>query len=241
MNLSNTRHFKFHIEELNISIENIEKLARMGEGMPSYIEFLNKEINSTLLDASIEGGYIILDSDSKNDRIEVEGQVFQMGEAIAKHYTNCSQLAVFVCTAGPEVSKRSMELSQNGDLIEGFLVDILGSVIVEKAMDRIQKTLQEELLKNGLKATNRYSPGYVDWNVGEQQKLFSLLPNQFCNVSLSESSLMSPSKSVSGIIGIGKNAKYKHHVCNDCSSANCIYRNKRIKDPKNAENNCSFQ
>jgi cobalamin-dependent methionine synthase I len=99
----------------------------------------------------------------------------------------------------------------------------VGSVTVEKAMDKIQEILDTEMQKTGLTISDRYSPGYCDWSVGEQQLLFTLMPKDFCGVSLSDSSLMKPIKSVSGIIGIGKELRQKGYQCDWCSDKNCIY------------------
>ena len=60
---------------------------------------------------------------------------------------------------------------------------------------------QEHLALN---STNRYSPGYCGWHVSEQHKFFAFLPQNYCGIELSDSALMKPVKSVSAIIGIGK-------------------------------------
>ena len=105
----------------------------------------------------------------------------------------------------------------------GYIFDVIGSVAVEKATEKIQEILKGELLKSKLGITDRFSPGYCEWNVAEQQKLFQLMPRGFCGVSLSQSSLMNPIKSVSGIIGIGTGLKEKGYQCQWCSDVNCIY------------------
>ena len=97
-------------------------------------------------------------------------------------------------------------------------------------MYKIQKELELDLRVKNLQISDRYSPGYCEWSVAEQQKLFSLLPENFCGISLSDSSLMTPIKSVSGIIGIGKDLKQKGYQCNWCNDQNCIYG--RIKRQK---------
>ena len=81
----------------------------------------------------------------------------------------------------------------------------------------------------GLKITNRYSPGYCGWDVSEQKKLFKILPEKFCGIELTDSCLMHPIKSVSGIIGIGKSVKFNEYTCNLCDEADCLYRNLRHK------------
>ena len=65
--------------------------------------------------------------------------------------------------------------------------------------------------------------GYKIFNSNEFSMLFALMPESFCGVSLSESSVMSPIKSVSGIIVIGNHLKQKGYQCHWCVEKNCIY------------------
>ena len=113
---------------------------------------------------------------------------------------------------------------ENGDMIQGYILDTIGSVAVEKAMDVIQQKLAETESRKGRKITNRFSPGYCDWDIGAQRQLFSLLPKNFCGIKLMESALMLPIKSVSGIIGIGEKVKYLDYPCKICDSRNGFRR-----------------
>ena len=140
-----------------------------------------------------------------------------------------TRLVIFVCTAGNKISERSKQLMDEGDLLNGYVFDSFGSLVVETAMDLIQNNLKEKLLSSKLNITNRYSPGYCGWDIAEQQKLFSMLPEKFCGIELNDSCLMSPIKSVSGIIGIGESVKFSSYTCNICDSQNCIYRKLRNK------------
>ena len=76
--------------------------------------------------------------------------------------------------------------------------------------------------------TNRYSPGYCGWNVSEQKNIFQLIPEKFCGIELTDSCVMVPMKSVSGIIGIGKEVRYNPYTCNLCKMENCFYRNSKM-------------
>ena len=85
------------------------------------------------------------------------------------------------------------------------------------------KSLDSEMQKSGLKISDSFSPGYCEWSVAEQQELFALLPENFCGVSLSESSLMWPIKSVSGMVAIGSDMEHKGYQCYWCTDKDCIY------------------
>jgi hypothetical protein len=93
----------------------------------------------------------------------------------------------------------------------------------------MQQKLKEMTEARGMKITNRYSPGYCGWNVSEQHKLFSLLEDNYCGISLNESALMQPIKSVSGIIGIGEKVRFNKYTCNLCDQQNCLYRNSKYR------------
>ena len=81
------------------------------------------------------------------------------------------------------------------------------------------------MIVDGCNITNRYSPGYCGWDVAQQKELFSLFTSVFDFVRLGDSCLMNPIKSVSGIIGIGKDVKYNNYTCRICDSHNCLYKN----------------
>lgn len=193
--------------------ETIEEVMKMGPGL-----------------CNTRGGYILCDEiiiDRENNRIFCHDNWFETRQIVTHQLRRSEKAAWFACTAGEEISAYTKRLMQEDELIKGYVVDVLANAVVEEAMDRIQENLASQMKVERLKITNRYSPGYCDWDIAEQQKLFSLLPAGFLGISLSPSSLMHPMKSVSGVIGIGKEVKFNQYTCNLCSDANCIYRNKK--------------
>ena len=73
--------------------------------------------------------------------------------------------------------------------------------------------LENYVLPLGYGVSHPYSPGYCGWHVTQQKFFFSLLPEQPCGVRLSESSLMSPIKSVSGVIAVGERIVKRKYGC----------------------------
>ncbi len=220
--------------ELNISPEAIAILMGINEdNVPEpYQSMILDELSLLHNYTTIKGGFLLTDNikpDYQKNIFYAKNILFQPGEQVMKFLKNSESFAFFICTAGEQISKRSRELLKKDQVLESYIADLLGSVIVEEAMDIIHKELSEDMEKQGLKTTNRYSPGYCDWKVDEQHQLFQLFPEQFCGVTLSETALMHPVKSVSGTIGIGKNVTYHKYVCHACTSVNCIYRNLRHK------------
>jgi cobalamin-dependent methionine synthase I len=100
---------------------------------------------------------------------------------------------------------------------------VIGSLITDKTVEKLQEKITALISESEMGITDPFSPGYCNWSVAEQQKIFTLLPENFCGIQLSASSLMRPIKSVSGIIGIGTNCKQKGYQCEWCNDKNCIY------------------
>jgi hypothetical protein len=107
----------------------------------------------------------------------------------------------------------------------------MGSEVVERTADWLEKRLIEQIVPLGWSSTNRYSPGYCDWHVAEQHSLFSLLPEGFCGITLTPSALMVPIKSISGIIGLGPDVQRGEYQCSICELKDCF---RRSEDPEPA-------
>jgi len=174
----------------------------------------------------IQGGYLLVDQFKIHDgyKIQVNGLEFIPTKAIAQQVRGSEMLAFFMITAGEGITTWSQQELTEGDPMAGYIIDLIGSEIVVSALDRMQEDLAGKMGTAGFNITNRYSPGDCGWPVTDQQKLFSLFPDSFCGISLSESSLMHPIKSVSGIIGIGANVKKTAYACDLCEMETCVYR-----------------
>lgn len=175
---------------------------------------------------SPRGGYARFDAvvSESNKVIEIEGTRFQTGRIINKMLNNAEEYIFFMVTAGPAPESLSRTLLEEGQYLEGYLVDLIGSGIVESAVNQLHDHIRNMAASRGFKATNWYSPGYCSWNVSEQQKLFSLIPKGCCGITLSDSSLMSPIKSLSGIVGIGTSVKFQEYTCEICNMKDCMFR-----------------
>jgi hypothetical protein len=222
--------FNFKYDELNIQSKNL--ILAMGYDSKPAPEHIYEEIEGVLENGEvlceIEGGYNIFYDvrwNKEDYSLIIKNKPLQIKKIIFQQIKKSTSIAVFVCTAGHKISQLSKNLMKDGDLLKGYVYDVFGSVVVEKAMDLIQESLKQKMIKSGLKITNRFSPGYCGWDVAEQQNLFSLLPENFCGIELTESSLMKPIKSVSGIIGIGEEVKFNPYSCDLCDMGNCLYRN----------------
>ena len=152
---------------------------------------------------------------------------FAIGKIIERQLKGAEAYAFFICTAGVEYEAFQERVKKEGDMVRVFIADALGSVIAEKAADQMELSLQENIDKLGWHHTNRFSPGYCGWHVSQQQLLFPLFKGETCGVKLTESSLMLPIKSVSGIIGLGPNVRHLDYTCGLCDFKQCYKRKKK--------------
>ena len=152
---------------------------------------------------------------------------FEMGNIILRQLRGSEAFALFICTSGLEFEAYQQRLKEQGDMVRVFIADALGSVIAEKCADQMEKALQESIDKLGWMHTNRFSPGYCGWHVSQQQLLFPLFQGHTCGVKLTDSSLMVPIKSVSGIIGLGEKVRKLEYTCGLCDFKQCYKRKKK--------------
>jgi hypothetical protein len=176
--------------------------------------------------AAPQGGYLWQNNISfkSSSKLEIDGNSFSVGKIIAGKLKHVVAVALFAATAGPGPESLARELMGRGLYLEGYIVDLIGTAMVESMADQIHRKIAENAATLEMKVTNRYSPGYCSWKVDEQQKLFLLMPAEPCGIALTETSLMTPIKSVSGIIGIGPGVTFSEDICEVCPMKNCTFR-----------------
>jgi len=225
--------YRLSYRELTVNPHDTAPLLGYDNTLPDDILAIVEEVMDETADCfDICGGYRIfgqVDFAGDGCHIRIANTEFTPNRIVCHQLRHSEQIAAFVCTAGEGISQWSKQMMAANEPLKGFIADILGSVVVETAIDAIQQKLSDEMQQAGLKITNRYSPGYCGWATEEQHKLFGLLPEGICGVSLTESALMQPIKSVSGIIGIGANVRFNPYTCQICDAAFCVYRNKKMK------------
>lgn len=169
-------------------------------------------------------GFRLLDGAVSGSHLRLSGSWFNPGGIISHFLKGCDSFSIILATVGLELDEWIQSYRVSGDVMEAFVADGIGSVVAEAVVDKIKKVLAETVACEGNKITNSYSPGYCGWHVKEQQELFALLPKGFCGVTLTDSSLMLPLKSVSSVIGIGPEVEIQPYRCNICRKKDCFRR-----------------
>ena len=221
--------FQFDFKDLKLTVSQIEKVLGYtdGESEIHFSDLIGKALKEAAEICSIKAEYRIFDNvifNDTNKTVSVNDITFDIKKIVFGQLKKSESAAIFLCTAGGEIGKMSRRAMKSGDILDGYIFDVVGSEIVEAAADLMQAELDKTMASEGRKITNRFSPGYCGWDVYGQHKLFQLLPGTYCGIRLTASALMDPEKSVSGMIGIGKNVRHLPYTCSICDIKDCIYR-----------------
>jgi hypothetical protein len=213
----------------DLDINKAEIYLNLGYGGQTpdqqFIEMIDQMLECISGFCAPQAGFIILPGTIPDKNfLEINFIHIKVGAVITKYLHNASYFAVFVVTAGEKFDNYLEQLKAEGDIVSEFLAYSIGSEIAEASVRFVTNRINEEADKSGYKITHSYSPGHCSWHVREQQHLFSLLPEKPCGVELNESSLMHPVKSISGIIGLGKEIEITHHGCEICGLKTCFKR-----------------
>lgn len=224
--------FEYGFTELGLNVVQIEKLLgyKDGESHETIAGMISDALTTAEKVCTLKAEYKVFPSvifNSVQKTAEVGGIVFSLNKIVFGQLKRSGSIAVFLSTAGGEIGRISRDAMKEGDLLKGYIYDVIGSEAADGASALLMNQLESDMAQSGRKITNRYSPGYCRWDVAEQHKLFSLMPHNYCGIELNESALMQPEKSVSGFIGVGENVKFNPYTCSLCDLKDCIYRKER--------------
>lgn len=153
------------------------------------------------------------------------GDELPIGSTLAALLQHSTRFALFTATVGQHFQSWQEKLKEEGDVLKCFLLDVIGSCIAERTGDYMERLL--EMVCDHERHTNRLSPGYCGWHLSGQKQLFRLMYDTPSGITLSDVCLMNPIKSISGIIGIGKEVDEKKYGCQYCELETCYKRKKK--------------
>lgn len=217
-----------NITDLNINLDNIAKRMGYNDHIPEMILFNLKDVyNEIRKIVNLKCGFSYFDGVSsllEKNAIKINEAIFYTEKIITRQIRELESVCVFAATIGADFDNYSKHFFSTSDALSGYLADLIGSEIAESLTDWLEVKIIELAIDRDLGNSNRYSPGYCGWDVNEQHKLFSLLPKNFLGIILTDSALMQPIKSVSGIIALGKKIMKKAYQCNICEDSFCYKR-----------------
>jgi hypothetical protein len=121
---------------------------------------------------------------------------------LRRNLRTCDRIVLFAATVGIELDRRIARYSRLSP-VKAVLLQAIGAERIESLCDTFNREVTEAVQREGGRTRPRYSPGYGDLPLTMQKTIFTVLdcPRKI-GLSLNESLLMSPSKSVTAILGI---------------------------------------
>ena len=171
---------------------------------------------------------------SRRVPVEREGELLRIGiietgsAKLGKNLTGCDSAILFAATVGMEIDRLIRKYTRVQPS-KALMFQALGAERVEALCDAFEQGIAPELRAEGLSMRPRFSPGYGDFPLEYQKDFFKMLNcEKTVGVTLNESLLMSPSKSVTALIGLypGEDTcePSAAHRCWECGKEGCAYR-----------------
>lgn len=165
---------------------------------------------------------------AEGGRVYLDGGITLRSPKLSRVLRDSEEMVCFITTIGGEVDSEINTMMRQGHLSDAFVMDALGSVAVESVAEQFHRLMQSQYGENDKAVTLRFSPGYCDWPVEEQRKLFQLFDSNTAGIELKESCLMMPRKSISAVFGAypvsGDSAQPPYNPCVDCTKTDCPSR-----------------
>lgn len=141
---------------------------------------------------------------------------------LARNLDGCAKAIVFAATIGVGIDRLIAKYSVLSPA-KALLFDAMGTERIESLCDLFCRDVAEEYQ---MSAKPRFSPGYGDLDLSFQKEIFSVLNcRKHIGLSISDSMMMSPSKSVTAIVGLCETAcKKPSRKCDACGNTACAFR-----------------
>ncbi len=135
--------------------------------------------------------------------VALEGAFELESRDLARNLAGCDGVYLFVTTLGPGPD-RLMRAAQVSSVAESAMIQAAAAEIIERHCDDLVARLAADEARRGRSIKPRYSPGFGDLGLSVQAKIFAALDvTRAIGVSLTDSFMMTPLKSVSAFVGVG--------------------------------------
>lgn len=184
-------------KELNVDKKEILRYLRVAKSDSNVDVLVEECLNSALAIASpkavvLESEFEILDE----EQVKFDFATFK-SRSLVSTLNGYEKAYVFCATIGIELD-RMIERYSKILPSKGAVLHAVGSALIESFCDHVNG-----ILVDGKNSTRRFSPGYGDLSLEYQRDIIKFLDaERKIGIILADSLLMTPSKSVTAIIGV---------------------------------------
>ena len=189
-------------------------LTTIDEKMQSVIEDCIREMEEAMTPRCI---YKTFPIEWDSESCEFAGIRVEPGN-LTRNLKGCKEIVMLAVTIGPGAD-RLVKRSEIRDMLKAYTYQAVGAAAVEAWCDEVNERIKQEAADKELYARPRFSPGYGDFPLEVQKDFERILEMpKSIGVSLSESLLMTPTKSITAVIGLSDKATDCHRAgCEECN------------------------
>lgn len=136
--------------------------------------------------------------------VYLEGKLVLFSRTVHYVLSACRWALVYLATIGAGLEKELSRLIETGDRSGAMILDAIGNAAMVQIEGEIERVVKEIARGRGCRATVEYYTGYCDWHVSQQKVIFEAVDSVSVGVMLTDSCMMVPEKSMSGVFGIGE-------------------------------------
>ena len=137
----------------------------------------------------------------REGKLLIAGILFE-SRSLEKHLASCREAVLFAATLGIQPD-RMIARAQVRNLRDALVLQACAAAMIEAYCDDIEQQIQQEAREENLQVKSRFSPGYGDLNILLQRDLCRVLDTgRRIGVTLTESCMLVPVKSVTAIVGL---------------------------------------
>ncbi|CUX43435.1 vitamin B12 dependent-methionine synthase activation domain-containing protein [Clostridium sp. C105KSO13] len=210
-----------------------EAIRYLGYGKHAVDDHTLALISDSFLNLEAAAGrksiYRIFDlKQTGDDKVLIETMEIH-SKNLAKNLKGCNKIVLFGATLGIGADRLIRRASLT-DMARTVVLQACAAAMLEEYCEECQSNIDRELRTQGLYLRPRFSPGYGDFDIHYQTQLMQMLDcAKLIGLTMTDSFMMSPTKSVTAVIGASA-AKEKCHSkgCESCDKEDCAYRRDTI-------------
>lgn len=214
----------------NMTIDKLEVLRYLGHTNQNIDSRTEELLNECLLEINHlmtpKYVYDLFDMDKEGDSISLRDTILvTKSKDISNHLAKSHKCVLMAASLGLEVDRKIAYYSKI-DITKSLILDACASTAIEALCDEVEEKVRKEAYDHGYHITSRFSPGYGDLPITLQKSITQVLKTYpRIGLTVNESSIMLPRKSVTAIIGWQKEeASAKVIKCKRCHKQNCSFR-----------------
>jgi cobalamin-dependent methionine synthase I len=216
-----------------INLREVYRYLGYGRNIPDDdIKAVIDEVIDSLIDViKPKNIYKIYDCQIEGEKITLSGSgqgLTVMSKNLSDNLRQCKKVVLMAATLGIEADKL-MQKYEVLNMAKASITQACGAASIEAYCNILQEKILEDVIKSTgkkLYLRPRFSAGYGDVALTVQKDIFGALEcTKRIGLTLTESLLMYPTKSVTAFIGLTENPESCHvGRCGNCDKKDCEFR-----------------